>query len=711
VSSAVQREFGRQPALDGVRAIAVALVLLFHQGWMSGGYVGVSVFFTLSGYLITSLALHEHERTGHLDVRAFYGRRVRRLLPASFAVLLAVVALALTGVFDDVAHLRRDLWGAVGQVYNWVALAGGESYTEMVGGADAGRSPVDHFWSLAIEEQFYWVWPLVLVVVLRRPLRRRVAAIAGITVAFAAAAPLIAARWGGDAAYWATPARLAEILAGALLGVLLHARRGRPLPPVVGLLGPLGLVAILGAAITWPSSAGPAHDGWLPVFALASVALILGLQAPTRLRVVLSSRPLVVLGAISYGVYLFHWPVYVVLDPERTHLPTVPLFALRLVVTLALAVVSFRHLENPVRRARPRRWLVPLGAATAGAAVALAVVLVPSASRPYWMTAEAADVPPAAVPDTSPLRSTAPTTAAEPAATDQPDDPVEPAVPVERGERARTTQPADTAAPEATAPAASVLAATATAPVPTEAAATPAVPARPVVPPLPATAPSRPVRVLVVGDSTAVAAAKGLEAFDDQHPDLVDVVSMALPGCGMIPDGAPAFDTDGTFARMCSARRAEVSADLSWLRPDAVLGLVTLADIDQRTWDPAEGALGPADPRFFDRLVAAYDAATLELLAAGAGDVLWAVPPVPAVGYREPQRYLLDPQRYARYAEALQTVADRHPGQVAVLDVAGWIAAQPGPFERPDGLHWSPDASARLAAELLGPTLVAAALT
>ena len=112
--------FARQPALDGVRAIAVALVLLFHQGWLSGGYVGVSVFFTLSGYLITSLALVEHDRTGRLDVRAFYGRRVRRLLPASLACLVGVVVLAFTGVFDAVEHLRRDLWGALLQVYNWV---------------------------------------------------------------------------------------------------------------------------------------------------------------------------------------------------------------------------------------------------------------------------------------------------------------------------------------------------------------------------------------------------------------------------------------------------------------------------------------------------------------------------------------------------------------------------------------------------------------
>ena len=189
-------EFARQPALDGVRALAVALVLLFHQGWLSGGYVGVSVFFTLSGYLITSLALVEHDRTGRLDVRAFYGRRIKRLLPASLVCLVGVVVLAFTGVFDAVEHLRRDLWGALLQVYNWVSLSGDLSYAELVGGDEATRSPLDHYWSLAIEEQFYWVWPLVLVVVLRHSPRGRTAWIAAGTLVFAVAAPLIAGRLG-----------------------------------------------------------------------------------------------------------------------------------------------------------------------------------------------------------------------------------------------------------------------------------------------------------------------------------------------------------------------------------------------------------------------------------------------------------------------------------------------------------------------------------
>jgi len=694
VSSAEHREFSRQPALDGVRAVAVLLVLLFHQGWWSGGYVGVSVFFTLSGYLITSLALVEHARTGRLDVRAFYGRRIRRLLPASLACLAGVVLLAAVGTFDDVDHLRRDLWGAVGQVYNWVALGGGRSYTELVG-TEIGRAPLDHYWSLAIEEQFYWVWPLVLVVVLRRPARGRIVLVAAATVAFGVAAPVIAAVWGGDAAYWATPARLPEILVGALLAAVLHARSRRPLPQVVGVLAPAGLAIVVWAAVAWPSASGPAYAGWLPVFALASVALIAGLQVPTRLRRVLASRPLVTLGAISYGVYLFHWPVYVVLDEDRTRLPTVPLFALRLVVTLALAVVSFRHLESPVRRVRPRRLVVPVGAMTACLAVAVAGVLVPTASRPYWLTAGAADGRPSTPVDTAPLLTApAPTV---PAASRPPTTSATTA-PVSTSASTVTTAATDTVAPSAPATTAPPLS-----PVTTSAA--------PVAPPLPAVAPSRPVRILVVGDSSAMAAATGLEAFDDEHPELADVVSVAEAGCGFIPDGEQRGDPGGAYAAACRDVRAQVSRDLSWLQPDLVVGMVTLTDLDDRTWDPAEGPLGPTDPRFYDRLVSAYDAASGELLAAGATDVVWLAPPIPAVDFPADMQHLHDPARYARYTDALRDVAARHPGQVSVVDLAGWLAAQPAPVERPDGLHWSPAGATQIADAFLGPTLVAAALS
>jgi peptidoglycan/LPS O-acetylase OafA/YrhL len=703
VSTADPPRFAHQPALDGVRGVAVALVLLFHQGWMSGGYVGVSVFFTLSGYLITSLALAEHDATRRLDVRAFYGRRVRRLLPASLACLLGIALLAWSGVFDDVEHLRRDLWAALIQVYNWIALSGDQSYSQLVGTAGAA-SPLDHYWSLAIEEQFYWVWPLALVVILRRPARGRIVLVAAVTGVAALSAPIIARLFGPDAAYWATPARLGEILAGALLAVILHARRtARPLPAAAAGLAGGGLAAVGCAAVLWPSGSGPAFTGWLPLFALASVALIAGLQVPSVLQRGLSWQPLVALGAISYGVYLFHWPVYVVLDETRTDLPAVPLFAARIAVTLALSVLSYRLLERPVRAARPRPRTVGVGALSACAAVGLVVAMVPAAARPYWMV-DAGEADPTDAAATAAPPSSEPVTAAAPRVvaptTTAPGTPSTTAAPA-------TTRPAapPAAVPPSTA-AASVLAATGTAAPVTVPPST--VPVAPPMPPIP----EAPVRVLVVGDSTAMATATGLVNWAKLNPAYIKVTSAASVGCGFIPEGSPRADIGGKFARQCAKVRARLPAKQASAHPDVIVGMVTMTDEDDRLWDEAEGWIGgPADPRFRERLGAAYDAASVAFLEGGARKVLWIAPPVSRVPFPAEDQHLLDPTRYEAYAAALRDVAARHPGQVAVVELAAWISAQPAPPDRPDGLHWSRSASFQLAEAFLGPVIVSAALS
>src|SRR5262245_13617900 len=242
---------------------------------MSGGYVGVSVFFTLSGFLITSLALAEHGRTGRLDVGAFYGRRLRRILPASLVCLAGVMLAAWLHQFDGITELRRDLWAALAQLYNWRQLAHGDSYASEIAKAAGQRAPLDHYWSLAIEEQFYWVWPLALLVLLRAGRRSRLVLAGGVWVAFAVTAVAIA-KWGGGAAtYLATPARLPEILLGAFLAFAMHSR---PSVPIGGWWAGGALGAVLVCAVTWPASGGPAEAGWLPLFAVASALLIAGLQ-------------------------------------------------------------------------------------------------------------------------------------------------------------------------------------------------------------------------------------------------------------------------------------------------------------------------------------------------------------------------------------------------------------------------------------------------
>ena len=145
--SSEPRTLEYQPALDGLRAVAVALVLVFHGGfrWMTGGYVGVSVFFTLSGYLITSLLLVEHERTGTVRLGRFYARRMKRLLPASTVCVAAVTVAAAGGAFDEFPGLRRDLLGAVFQVANWVKLVGDASYADLTNASLGRVAPLEHY--------------------------------------------------------------------------------------------------------------------------------------------------------------------------------------------------------------------------------------------------------------------------------------------------------------------------------------------------------------------------------------------------------------------------------------------------------------------------------------------------------------------------------------------------------------------------------------
>ncbi len=374
-------QFDYQPALDGLRGVAVALVLFFHGGftWMAGGYVGVSVFFTLSGFLITSLLILEHQRTGTVSWTGFVARRAKRLLPASLTCLVAISLLAWSGEFAAVPHLRRDVIASALQVANWNAMNGSGSYADLLSRAAGVSSPLDHYWSLAVEEQFYWVWPFAFLLLLRvsRGRRRLFVHLALLALVGVIGARIIATTWGPDAAYWATPARLGEILVGAALagGCLLWRQR----PRWLGLVGAAGLAVVLWSAIEWPTRGGPAYDGWLGVFSLASAALILGLQVPGPLRRAFSVGPVVWLGRISYGVYVYHWPVFVLASARALDLRGWALFVVRMAITMAVAVVSYWVLERPVRRSRGRpRVAVSLAVPVSAVVVLLAVLVVPA---------------------------------------------------------------------------------------------------------------------------------------------------------------------------------------------------------------------------------------------------------------------------------------------------------------------------------------------
>ncbi len=384
-------------ALDGLRGLAVAAVLLFHGGVaaLPGGFLGVDAFFVLSGFLITTLLLAEHARTGRIDLAGFWARRARRLLPALLLTLAAVLAVSRWLLPpEELGRLRGDALAAVGYVANWRLMEQGGGYFAQT----APPSPLQHTWSLAIEEQFYLLWPLLLIMLLavRRHMRTvvLVLSLAGVA-ASATAGVLLSGRVDDDRLYYGTDTRIGALLAGCALAAALTGRAAGDRPHRV-----LGTLAVLGTAATawlWTHADGSApwlHRGGLVVAALAVAAVIAHAvrspRSPTAR--LLAVPPLAWLGVISYGVYLWHWPLFQWLDGERTGLSGLPLLGLRCAVTLAVATVSYLAVERPLRTARwvrrPLRTYAAAGTAMAATAAAAVVLTVPPPQPPAPTPAE-----------------------------------------------------------------------------------------------------------------------------------------------------------------------------------------------------------------------------------------------------------------------------------------------------------------------------------
>jgi peptidoglycan/LPS O-acetylase OafA/YrhL len=389
---------GYRPYLDGLRAVAVYLVVLFHAGssWFRGGYIGVDVFFVLSGFLVTRLLLRDLTSMGRVRFGRFYSRRFRRLLPAAFVTLI-VTALVFAAIASPVEVLDAagGFKAAFLYVTNWYFIAQAAGYF----GTDIQNNPVLHFWSLAVEEQFYLLWPLLLTglfLIARRFRSHQLRVIRGVVLVGACASLVWA--WSirttnPDRAYYGTDARAYQLLAGALLAlspVVIAALARRPRAARA-----LALVALAGTVITalsW-TSYDPIERG--TIITVITVALIASLEAArtgpaTR---VLSTQTLVYLGQISYGTYLWHWPVIVILT-RTVHPTTTATIALTFLIATALASLSFQILEHPVRASavldRHRRTVIAIGLATS---IAAAVVLIPAITKPDATTsATAADV-------------------------------------------------------------------------------------------------------------------------------------------------------------------------------------------------------------------------------------------------------------------------------------------------------------------------------
>ncbi|MGH9247255.1 MAG: acyltransferase family protein [Acidimicrobiales bacterium] len=374
------------PALDGLRGLAVAGVIAFHAGFLGGGFLGVDLFFVLSGFLITSLLLAEYAGRGRIGLRRFWARRARRLLPALLVVLAAVAGYAwFVASPAELGRVRGDALATLGYVANWRDVVARRSYWDLF----AVPSPLEHAWSLAIEEQFYLLWPLLVAGVLRLAggSRRVLLGVTALLAAASAAAMAVLHRPFGDPSrvYFGTDTRAAGILVGAVLAIALAGRAGLPRPRHMrrrssGLVDVIAALALVGVLATWALARGT--SGWLyegGLLALeAGVALVIWAVARPEagwLARVLSWSPLRGLGLISYGLYLWHWPVFVVLSPARTGLADPALLLVRLGASVGLAVASFRLVEQPVRRGALRGWRVRALTPAAFGAVAVVVVV------------------------------------------------------------------------------------------------------------------------------------------------------------------------------------------------------------------------------------------------------------------------------------------------------------------------------------------------
>ena len=411
------------PALDGVRAIGIVLVLLFHGGinWIGGGFFGVDVFFVLSGFLITGLLVAEFRRDHTIRLLRFWGHRVRRLLPALLAMLLAVSAYVLLfAPADTVSQIRDDAVWTLLYGNNWHLIAGSQGY---FAGLAAPR-PLLHTWSLSIEEQFYVIWPLVVLGVLRISRSRAALLTVSIGGAIASAVVMALAYGGGsgvDRAYYGTDSRAQAVLIGASLAILLAepltTRRSTSTNPTrivrsvplghgassaVAGLGVASLIAIFLLSSFCESTSGWIYDGGFALVALVTAGLITSVSLVQRgpAARLLSMRPVRYVGAISYGLYLWHWPIFVLLTRDRTGLAGLALLGVRLAVTTAVSVISYRFLEMPIRRRRLKGWRGWLAAPLAFGATMAVVLAVTAGAIPSMSSGVAVKAPTEAAPKT-----------------------------------------------------------------------------------------------------------------------------------------------------------------------------------------------------------------------------------------------------------------------------------------------------------------------
>src|SRR4051794_33232662 len=350
---------GYIPALDGLRALAVIAVLLYHadQAWIPGGFLGVDVFFVISGYLITCLLLSDWQQTNGIGLKRFWYRRARRLLPALFAMLFVVSLYAILFLPDVLDQLRGEVIAALLYVENWFLVFRDLSYFQ-----SAGRPPLlQHVWSLAVEEQYYLFWPLILMLVLTVWGKSRKALLVGILAGVALSTIEMAILYhpytDPSRVYYGTDTRVAALLLGAALAFVwapwrLVGKTGRN----AGIV--LDVVAVFsGLLLFWmflnvgEFDPGLYRGGFLVAAMVSAVLIAATVHPPSRLTPwLLGFAVFRWIGVRSYGIYLWHWPIYMVTRPHSdVPLMGLPLLVLRLTLTFAAAAVSYRFVEEPIR--------------------------------------------------------------------------------------------------------------------------------------------------------------------------------------------------------------------------------------------------------------------------------------------------------------------------------------------------------------------------
>lgn len=350
--------------IDGLRAISVVAVIAYHAdiGTVSGGFLGVEVFFAISGYLITSLLVGEHRKTGRISLKSFWARRARRLLPALYFLLtITVVAAVLFGT-DATGRLRRDIPAALLYVSNWWQIIGKDSYF-----AQAGRPPLlRHLWSLAVEEQFYLLWPVVVALVVGRVRRSRFALVT-LIVALGSAVAMAAffkSEVDPSALYYGTFTRMSGLLLGSAFAMVwrpsrLRARAGQSraglVVDAIGVVGLAGLVVMFFAANEFDPFV---YRGGFVLVDVATVLVIGAVVHPdARLGRVLGIKPLRWIGLRSYGLYLWHWPIFQLTRPSiDVDFGGWRLAALRIALLVVATEFSYRLIERPARDGRLASW-------------------------------------------------------------------------------------------------------------------------------------------------------------------------------------------------------------------------------------------------------------------------------------------------------------------------------------------------------------------